>query len=74
MVVTLNLRGWGGLIALVIVSTVVGAAIYNSPEMIQPWIDTVLERPLVSGGFGLLFVFLLIFGDGPPGDDGTGEI
>jgi len=71
MAVTLNLRGWGGLIALVVIGLVVAALIYTSPEMVQPWINTVLERPLISGGFGLLFVVLLLFGNDPPGDDGT---
>jgi len=71
MTVTLNLRGWGGLIVLVGVSIIVGALVYVSPGMVQPWIDTVLERPLVSAGFGLLLVVLVLFGDGPPGDDGT---
>lgn len=71
MSATLNLRGWGALIVLVGVGVIVGALIYTSPEMVQPWIDTVLERPLVSGGFVLLLVALVLFGDGPPGDDGT---
>jgi hypothetical protein len=71
MTATLNLKGWGGLIVLVGIGVIVGALIYTSPEMVQPWINTVLERPLVSGGFGLLLVVLILFGNGPPGDDGT---
>ncbi len=71
MTVTVNLRGWGGLIALVVTGVVVGAVIYTSPEMIRPWIDTALERPLVSAGFGVLLVVLILFGNGPAGGDGT---
>ncbi|WP_254831228.1 hypothetical protein [Haloglomus salinum] len=71
MTATLKLRGTGGLVVLGIIGIVVGAFIYSSPEMVQPWIDAVLERPLVSAGFGILLVVLVLFGDGAPGDDGT---
>lgn len=60
MTLKLRLGGVGGLVLLIIIG---GAVIYTAPQKTQQGIDIVMQRPLVSAGFGVLFVFLLLFDD-----------
>jgi hypothetical protein len=64
----LDLQGAGGAIVLLIVVIAVGVGIYTSPEMVDPLIETVQEKPLIAGGFVVLLVGLFIFGDAGPGE------
>jgi len=66
MTVSIHLKGLGGVLVVV---AVIGAILYTSPEMVQQAIDYVQQNPLISVGFVVLLVVLVVFGNAAPGDD-----